>query len=520
MEGGNESIEYKQNFLRKEIIDKGFNEFEFIKYIKSKTGENEINLELFSIEKLKEIVQNFQNESNSILNINGNYLDNSFFILHNNNNIKTIDNKEDDKENNKLIKEDEKENNEIKIIEKKEEKTEEKTEDNNEKYIMETKNPDDENDKEEIEEDFKSKLENPYIDKKYINCKKQEKNSFTDLNDLKIIVTSPEQIKKNLLSFSDYQYTIITPKFNFECIRNHSDFEYLNKKLMSLYPTTIFPPFPNNSIFDNNSVENLNKKVRKLNLYINTLAENKLFRSNQLFQDFLLISLKEFEKRKKEFELISNPKNLEDYYTIEGNLEITVDDIKDNYCCDIYENIKLKNKLFDALDDSFKDLISQFNIISEKINYISNIFTKLSACYSLQNNKIKNTLYNFSKIFSNMKKFYSNQEIFYQEEFRDYFKFMNLEMYNFSHLNDLFNKGRSNYFESKNFCEGDVIIGEEFEKKFKVKKVYYGFILNRYLDEFFRVNSNHCKKIKYMYDIFKDRNNKIINDYMNFNLDN
>ena len=119
-----------------------------------------------------------------------------------------------------------------------------------------------------------------------------------------------------------------------------------------------------------------------------------------------------------------------------------------------------------------------------------------------------------------MKKFYTNQEIFYQEEFKDYFKFMNMEINKFSDLNDLFIKGRNNYLESKKLCEGDVIIGEEFEKKLKVKKVYYGFILNRYLDEFFRVNSIHSKKLKYMYDIFKDRNNKMINDYLNFNLDN
>ena len=541
MEGDIESIEYKQSYLRNEIIDKGFNEYNFINYIKLKTGENEISLEGISFDKLKEIVQNYQKESNMIININSNYLYDSFNILKNNNTkkainetnkINSIEKKEEEKETNKINsiekKEEEKETNKIISIEKKEEEKEtnkinsiEKKENKNENYLIKTKEPNDENEEEENKEDFKSKLENPYIEKKYISCKKQEKNSLTEMDDLKIIITSPEQIKKNLFSFSYYQYTMIIPKLNFECKRNQSDFEYLHLKLISLYPSTIFPPFPYNSFFDNNTIENVNKKVRKLNLYINTLVQNKLILSNKLIKDFLLIPLDEFEKKKKEYDLIPTPKNLEDYYSIDGNLEITIDDMKDDCCCDIYENIKIKNDLFNDLDKCFNDLISLFNNISEKINNISNIFTKLSASYSLQNNEIKSILYNFSKIFSNMKKFYSNQEIFYQDEFKDDFKFINKEINSFSLLNDLFHKGRNNYLEyKKSFEKGNAIIGEEYEKNFKIKKVYYGFILNRYLDEFFRVNSIHSKKLKYMYDIFENRNKKMINDYMNFNLDN
>ena len=46
----NESLKFKQKYLREEIIENGYNPDNFYKYICSQGGENEINLENWSLE--------------------------------------------------------------------------------------------------------------------------------------------------------------------------------------------------------------------------------------------------------------------------------------------------------------------------------------------------------------------------------------------------------------------------------------------------------------------------------------
>ena len=55
-----ERIEYKQNYLRTEIIDAGYDPEEFTEYLSSENGENELNLENWSYSQLEDIVKNFK----------------------------------------------------------------------------------------------------------------------------------------------------------------------------------------------------------------------------------------------------------------------------------------------------------------------------------------------------------------------------------------------------------------------------------------------------------------------------
>ena len=308
-----ESLKFKQKYLREEIIENGYNPEKFYKYISSQVGEKEINLENWSLEKLKEIVNNFKNDPTTTIDINNisnNYLDNLDLSNENNEENENIKNENiEEKIKKNEIEEKENLNNKDKIV-------------NLNKEIIEN---------EKITNNEAAPIKNiKYsIPKNYINCIRQEKNAFSDLNNLQIIITNPEYIKKGIFSFSYYQYTIIVPQFNVECIRKTSDFEFLHEKLNLLYPLNFFPPFPESSFF--NSTENINKKVRKLNLYINSLSQNELIRSSKLFQDFLLLPSDKFEKKLKEYNLIKKPNSIENYYSMNGNLEITLDPNKDEF---------------------------------------------------------------------------------------------------------------------------------------------------------------------------------------------
>ena len=61
------TTEQKQNYLRTEIIDKGYDPEEFSSYISSIKGEDGIDLSLWTMQELENVVKDFQLKQNSNL---------------------------------------------------------------------------------------------------------------------------------------------------------------------------------------------------------------------------------------------------------------------------------------------------------------------------------------------------------------------------------------------------------------------------------------------------------------------
>lgn len=55
-----EDIDIKQNYLRTEIIEKKCNPDEFLSYLISKKGENAADLDIWTMEELKIVVEEFK----------------------------------------------------------------------------------------------------------------------------------------------------------------------------------------------------------------------------------------------------------------------------------------------------------------------------------------------------------------------------------------------------------------------------------------------------------------------------
>ena len=67
-----ENIEEKQLYLRNNILEKGYNGEQFMEYLKGKKGENEIDLNNWDFNDLKNVVEEFisKNQINTQENIN------------------------------------------------------------------------------------------------------------------------------------------------------------------------------------------------------------------------------------------------------------------------------------------------------------------------------------------------------------------------------------------------------------------------------------------------------------------
>ena len=64
MEEKDSNVEAKQEYLRKEIIEKGLSPDDFINYITNLKGENAYDLNLWNLKELQDIVEQYKESLN------------------------------------------------------------------------------------------------------------------------------------------------------------------------------------------------------------------------------------------------------------------------------------------------------------------------------------------------------------------------------------------------------------------------------------------------------------------------
>ena len=185
--GEDQTIEYKQEYLRKEIMENNYDPQEFVNYFQEKNDSDDMDLDYVHFQELIEIVENFKKFSNS-----GKHAEKR----------KSKDETEKEKEKLKL--------NEL------------KTDDNstkNENLITTNLVLTEENHIEEM-----------------ILCNKIEKSPLTGIHHLTIDVGNPIVIKGGIFN-SDYAvYCVKTPIIHAEVKRRFRDFEWLWTELRHFFP--------------------------------------------------------------------------------------------------------------------------------------------------------------------------------------------------------------------------------------------------------------------------------------------
>ena len=146
-----EDIETKQDYLRSQILDKGYNAEKFSEYLTEIAGDKGLDLENWTLEELSQVVYTFQSNNE-------------------------IENPEQVQENVKIPKEEQEKNENMNI--------------NKEIKEIKKEKGDISDDFEIISKDEAMKATNKKDDNlDIIVCRKQERNTFTELPDLKVTIT-------------------------------------------------------------------------------------------------------------------------------------------------------------------------------------------------------------------------------------------------------------------------------------------------------------------------------------------
>ena len=445
MEEKDEDIEVKQDYLRKEIIEKGFSPDDFMSFLTKEKGDNAYDLSLWSLEELGKRVQKVQE-------------------LH-------TEKKEEIKEKPE--------------IQEKKENTEkaEKQELPKEEYLG------------SVDEDlWGNKIDTKSNPANFIiKCKKLEPSELINERDkLKVHITDVEIKKDGLFSLSYNEFTIKNDLLNIDFKRKMNDFIWLKAKLTSFYPNIFIPPLPKFKVKKDEKY--IQKKIYYLQSFINYLINNDILLSSDIFQDFISLSMEDFQISKRSLDKINPPKGIEDVITTDGNINIVIKPEIDKKAYDINDEIQKKNELFNKLNVNLKEIVYLLFQLKQKFLQISGVFEELSQLYSksdiIKNDRTNLTFSKLKDVFSNCAEEYGKKMNYFEIYIRRFFKRIKSEISEFNYLYKNYDNARTTFID---VTERENVV---YDDNFRNLQKYFGFTLNIIYKEYQNLNKVHNIRIK------------------------
>ena len=466
MEDSNQ--EEKQNFLRKNILEKGYDVNQFVSFLKSKKGEAGSDISNWSMPDLYDVVKEFISQ-----NLPSQQLDSepqqsqplTQSQLNNSPAVATI-----------------------------------QTAGLNQNITL-------------TEEDF------GIVIPEYLECLKSETNELSKYEDIEITVKEPKKVDNGFFSKTYVNFLITTNPININVRRKHDDFVWLRERLCILFNLNILPRLPKKGKV--NEDKHINKRMRNYERFLVYLAKDPLVKNSQIFFDFLTIeNEQDFEKRKKIYNRLRTPVELKDIKTIDGKMRINVTIKKEKLLENIRDNSAFNETALKKFNQNFKLLKEEMKTVIARVLSFGPLFDKLIKISStfFENNVILESYNQMKNIFNTWAETLKKQNTFFFTDVKEYLRLLSG---NYHHLRDLVQyveKIKLNYSKvSKNltnkkmelFRKGDMSSWQLDAKDKENINSFYSDRLASYKKICFKETNNVIKqKEKYGYHL-----NKLISEY-------
>ena len=515
----------KQNLIREEIINKGFDSIEFIEYLIQCKGPGGENINSWSVPDLKNAISDFIT-LNKEKSKNKNNLENK---------IEKKENKEEKKEEeNKEEKKEEKPTSSITPLNKNDKNYENKSEmpaplAPQEKNLSESVLMNIIDIKNNLFTDSSKKIEK--IDyglqtPDSLDCRPIDKTDLSGHEEIYIKIGFPEKISGGFFGRDSVSFTITAIPLGFVVKRNYFDFEWLSNILMKLYNGNFIPSVPQLFMYQRKGNDDIFFKelIRNLEKFINYLLLDPIIKNSQIFYDFLCIENEsEFKKKQKEYENITPSNDIQNYQSINGKIDINITEEAEKKFNIIKNFSNEKEKLFRQINYNLNTIEDDFSNIIKKLNDTSLIWEKLcnlNEKYYKNENDLQEEIYKQLKnIFNALEKFLKKENDLLKIDIKENFYFFSNNLNNFNLLfkkvdefkriytkeekdlvslkNDLFNKVNIGKDQSDKNVDLSKLLPRNTEATLEMKK-NYGFYLNRAITEYERIK-------KMDNDMFKER---------------
>ncbi len=394
---------------------------------------------------------------------------------------------------------------------------------------------------------------------------------------INVIINEPKIESSGFFTQKIYSFVISSEELNSKVKRTYNDFEWFKNQLNQRYPFILVPPIMKESIFnkisfntlntlnslnvfkrknsnsENNENELLECKTRYLNKFINAVLRKKILRTSPLTLEFLKLEEKDFEQYKKG--LNNKPFDLKitmsNFKTIKGKINIILDEKKINEVNNIPKKLLVTEDLYSKLKISFDNIINDFNLISNHMKELSEIFDKLKIQSKEENysKEIQNLYKNLKSVFNSWSTSYLNQSKFFKDDFWEFFNYNLLEYYEFDTINKQYLNYKNDYesfgnklnnkkeilFKNQDFSKWEVEKGMENEiqlfkhdkkasfnlmcfkesKYVEAQKKIVSTAINYLIQQFNKLNKYQGERAKIYFDGLKERNQIITADAFN-----
>ena len=504
-----ETEEAKQNYLRENILDKGYDAEDFASFLKSKKGELGVKLGLWTLSELKLAVQEYilKNPLNNKMQGNNNFQNIFQNPLFQNMNIPNMPPGMNFPNmnmlfNNGLM------NNNINI-------------DPNLINNLQNMNLNNINN----ENNFFNAQGEPIdiygiTQNETLVCLISDKNALSNYDNVKIEIALGEKKTGSLFSKSYQTYEISVPLLNLKVIRRYSDFEWLRQTLVSMFTSSVIPPIPKKNKIggDRFKEQFLEKRTRTLEKFLNLLIQDPNIKSSKILYDFISIEQdNQFNDAKKSYNNYKPPQQLKDYQTTTGKIDIKVDEGTEIYYQNIKDQTELNQELLSKLNKQLKLLNNEMNMVVTRLSEVAKSCEELfnHSVKFEQSDNIKISYYQLNEMFKQWSEALKKQNQIMFMNIREHFKFSKnifksmKELINSAdNYKQIYNKAKKNLISKKEdlFKKGDTSKWELGDNKDKINVLEKTIALPNMLP----TETNNVNNIRQMYGYYL---NGVINEF-------
>ena len=328
MNEDNDDQQKKQQYLRENILDKGYDANEFMEYFKESTGAQDINLNDFTMDELIDVVTGFyakKGENNSAPNAK-----NTFPMIP------------------------------------KEFKSDSEIGNDNDGSGNSNSNSNGQVNENGIEE--------------IVKCIQMEKTEFSKLQDLEIKIVFPEKVESGIFTKPYITYGVSAMPLNLNVRKRYSDFEWLYQKLTDHFINCIVPPLCKKNYMEQFNEDFISKRARALERFMNGIAIHPILRNSFIFYDFMSIKdSEEFKQKKVMYEQPFKPKRINDFNNADGFIKVILSNENEIYFQNINDDVEMNQNLMSEIIKNYKNLFELFKKINEKMTEIGYLWKKIEA---------------------------------------------------------------------------------------------------------------------------------------------
>jgi len=486
MEDENNDQQQKQQYLRENILDKGYDANEFMEYFKESSGIQEINLNDYTMENLIDVVNGFyakKNENNVAPNAQ-----NTFPSIP--------------------------------------------------KELRSDSEHDINNDGSGNSNSISSGQMNENGIEEIVKCNQMEKTDFKDKN-FEIKIAFPEKVEAGIFSKPYISYGVSIPSLNIKMRKRYSDFEWLYQKLGDYFINCVIPPLCKKNYMEQFNEDFISKRARALERFMNGIAVHPILKNSFIFYYFMSVKdSEEFKQKKVLYEQPFKPKRINDFNNIDGLIKVGLSNENDIYFQNIIDDVEMNESIMTEIIHSYKNLFELFKKINEKMNEIGYLWKKIEGkSRKFYESSYTYTSYNIMKeLMKDWTEMNKKQIVQMSQNIVESFRYIKNEYSNFKPFFERVKEKKDNFF--KTFDEfyfskienqkKNLSIQEKIEKfndidfnqispmnsqAIRDAKNFYCGYLNSLISEYERLRNLNGKRIK---DNIMNLINLLYKDYKEF----